>query len=84
MKKEILIFNSIDKYIHWLILKFTLIAKRARFTLERLAKMIIGNGMISQEKDLLTEMLYNLKAVLVWDFTEMEKVKKKVAPAQKF
>ena len=39
--------------------------------------------MTSQEKDLLTEMLYNREAVLAWDFTEMGKVKKEVAPAQK-
>ncbi len=39
--------------------------------------------MISQEKDLLTKILYNREAVFVWDFIEMEKVKKEMALAQK-
>ena len=56
MKKEIPILYPTNKYTHWLIPKFTPIAKGARLTPERLAKMIIGDGMISQEKDLLTEM----------------------------
>ncbi len=38
IKKEIPIFDSIYKYTHWLILKFTSIAKGARLTPERLAK----------------------------------------------
>ncbi len=58
MKKEIPILDPIDKYTSWLKPKFTLIAKRARLTLKRLTKMIIGDDMISQKRDLLTEMLY--------------------------
>lgn len=42
--------------MHWLIPKFSLISTGARFTPERLSKMIIGDGMTSQKKDLLTEM----------------------------
>lgn len=41
MKKKVPIFDPIDKYIHWFITKFTLITKKARLTLEWLAKMII-------------------------------------------
>ena len=83
IKKEISIFDPTDNYTHWLISKFTPIAKGAIITLERLAKMIIGDDMTSQEKDLLTEMLYNREVVLVWDFTEMGKVKKEVTSSQK-
>ncbi len=64
MKKEIPILDPTDKYTHWLIPKFTPITKEARLTPERLAKMVIGDGITSQEKDLLTEMLYNQEAVL--------------------
>ncbi len=64
MKKEILILDPTDKYKYWLISKFTPIAKGARLTPERLAKMIIGDGMTSQEKGLLTEILYNREVVL--------------------
>lgn len=59
IKKEIPIFEFIDKYTHWLIPKFILIPKEAKLTSKRLAKMIIENGMSFQEKDLFTEMLYN-------------------------
>ncbi len=45
--------------------------------------MTIGDGMISQEKDLLTKMFYNREVVFAWDFTETGKVKKEVALAQK-
>lgn len=46
--------------------------------------MIIGDGMTSEEKEVLIEMLYNREAVLAWDFPEMGKVKKEVAPFKKF
>ena len=65
IKKEISILDPIDKYTHWLIPKFTPIAKGDRLTPERLAKMIIGDCMTSREKDLLTKMMYNREAVLI-------------------
>ena len=49
MKNKIAILDSSDKYTHWLILKFTPITKKARLTPKRLAKMIIGDGITSQE-----------------------------------
>ncbi len=64
IKREIPILDSTDKYTYWLILKFTPIAKGARLTLERLSKIIIGDGMTTQKKDVLTEILYNREAVL--------------------
>lgn len=72
-----------DKYTYWLIPKFTPIAKKARFTSERLAKMIIEDNMISQEKKVLTKILYNQDVILAWDFTKMRKVKREIAPLQK-
>lgn len=39
--------------------------------------------MTSQEKDLFTKMLYNREVVIAQDFTEIGKVKKEVAHAQK-
>lgn len=59
IKKEISIFDPNDKYIYWLIFKFTPIAKRIRLIPERLAKIIIRDAMTFQEKEVLTEMLYN-------------------------
>ena len=59
IKKKTPIFDSNNKYTQWLIPKFTSIAKGARLTPEQLGKMIIRDGMISEEKEILTEMLYN-------------------------
>lgn len=83
IKKETPILNSNNKYPQWLTPKFTPTARGARLTPERLAKMIIGDGMSTEEKDVLTELLYNREAVLAWDFSEIGKVKKEVAPPQK-
>ena len=76
--KKSLIFDFMDKYTHWLISKFMLIVKRARLTLGWLTKIFSEDGMISQEKNVWTEMLYNQKAVLVSDFIEIEKVKREL------
>lgn len=66
MKKVIPILNPISyKYIYWLIPEFTPITKRARLTLERLAKMIIGDNMTFQEKNLLFKILFNQKTILI-------------------
>ena len=64
IKKEITILNLTNKYIHWLISKFILIAKRTRLTFERLEKMIIGEGMIAQEKEIFIKILKNREVVL--------------------
>ena len=45
--------------------------------------MIIRDRITKQEKEILTEMLYNREVVLTWDFMEMEKVKKEVTSLQK-
>ena len=63
MKKEILILDPTNNYTHQLIPKFTPIAKKARLIPEREAKMIITDGITSQKKDLLINMLYNRKAI---------------------
>jgi hypothetical protein len=66
------------KYDYLLIPKFSAISRGARLTLERLAGMKIGKELFKAEKDLLTEILYNRKAVLVWDFTHYRRVRSEV------
>lgn len=82
IRKETLIFDPNDKYTQWLIPKFTPITKRARFTPEPLAILIIVDDMTSVEKEVFTKMLYNWETVLAWDFSN-GKSKKKVATPQK-
>ncbi len=64
IKRKIPILDPTDKYTYWLIPKFTPIVKGAMLTPERKGKMIIGEGMTAQEKEVLTEMLYNREAIL--------------------
>lgn len=45
IKKEVFIFDSTNKYLYWLIPKFTPIIKKTRLTPEHLAKKIVGNDM---------------------------------------
>lgn len=80
MKRETVIFDCIDKNRHWLIPKFTFIVKRARLTLEQLVKIMMENSITKQKKEVFTEMLYNKKAILAWDFIEIGKVKRGIAP----
>ena len=64
IKKEVSSLDLTDKYTYWLIPKFIFIAKKARLTSKQLGKMIIGDGMTKQEKEVFTKMLYNREAVL--------------------
>lgn len=44
LKKIFFILDPINKYTHWLIFRFMPIAKKAKFTLEQLAKIIFRNN----------------------------------------
>jgi hypothetical protein len=45
--------------------------------------MKIGKKLLKIEKNLLTEMLYNRKTALAWDFTHYKRVRPKIALLQK-
>jgi hypothetical protein len=66
------------KYNYLLISKFSAISREARLIPERFTEIKIGKKLLKSEKDLLTEMLYNRKAALAWDFTHCEKVRSKI------
>jgi hypothetical protein len=67
------------KYDYLLISKFSTINRKARLIPERLAEMKIGEKLLKIEKDLLTEILYNRKTALAWDFTYYDKVRPEMA-----
>jgi hypothetical protein len=71
------------KYDYLLISKFSIISRKARLIPERFAEMKIGKKLLKTEKDLLTEILYNRKAALAWDFIYCEKVRPEMALLQK-
>jgi hypothetical protein len=71
------------KYDYLLISKFFTISREARLIPKRFAEMKIGKELLKAKKDLLTEMLYNRKAALTWDFIYCKKVRPEVALSQK-
>jgi hypothetical protein len=71
------------KYDHLLISKFSIISRETRLTPERFAEIKIGEKLLKAEKDFLTEMLYNRKTALTWDFTHYKRVRPEVTLPQK-
>ncbi len=64
-----------EKYDHWLFLKFFKIAQEFRLTLKWAKKMICNNALTLQEKNLLLKMLFNREVIIIWNFSEMGKIK---------
>lgn len=64
IKREIPILDPTNKYMHQLILMFTPIAKEIKFSSKQLGKIFIKDDMTEQEKEVLTNILYNRKAML--------------------
>ncbi len=64
-----------EKYDHWLFLKFFKIAREFRLTLKWAKRMICNDALTMQEKNLLLKMLFNREATMIWDFSEMRKIK---------
>lgn len=69
--------------MYLVISKFTFIAKKARLTPKYFDIIIIGKSMSALKKEVVTKILYNRETVLAYDFIEMRKVKKEVAPLEK-
>jgi hypothetical protein len=71
------------KYDYLLISKFFAISRKARLTPEHFAGIKIEKKLFKTEKDFLTEILYNRKAVLAWDFTHYKRVRSEITLLQK-
>jgi hypothetical protein len=67
-----------EKYDYLLIPKFSIINRKARLIFKRLTRMRIGKELFKTKKNLLTEILYNYKTVLAWDFTHCKKVRPEI------
>jgi hypothetical protein len=67
-----------DLYARWLIPKFSKLIKGSRLTPERIEKLIVG-FITPQKRELLLAMLYNREITLIWEFSEMRKIKPKVS-----
>ncbi len=64
-----------EKYDHWLFFKFFKIAQEFRLTSKRAKRMICDDALTLQEKNLLLKMLFNREATMIWDFSEIRKIK---------
>ncbi len=71
-----------EKYDHWLFFKFFKIAQKFRLTLKQAKRMICDNALTLQKKNLLLKMLFNREATMIWNFSEMRKVKNIVSSLQ--
>jgi hypothetical protein len=66
------------KYDYLLIPKFSIINRKTRLTFKRFARIRIGKELLKIKKDFLTEMLYNRKAALAWDFIYYKRVRPEI------
>ena len=71
-----------EKYDHWLFLEFFKIAQEFRLTLKQAKRMIYDDALTLQEKNLLLKMLFNREATMIWNFSEMRKIKDIVSSSQ--
>lgn len=74
--------SSCAKYDQWFTPKFSRIARGARMTPERAERMICGDMLTDQEREVMLEMLYKREAALAWNFDEIGRVRDEVAAPQ--
>lgn len=69
-------------YSQWLYPRISRLGEGARLTPERVERLVIGNSLTPQERDVVLQMLYNREGAFAWVFSEIGHVKKEVAPPQ--
>jgi hypothetical protein len=77
-----LYLNKDYPYSQWLNPRFSQMAEGARLTPERVERLVIGNSLTPQEKDVALQMLYNREGAFAWEFKEIGHIRKEVAPPQ--
>ena len=70
-------------YNSFLISKFSEMSRDSRMISKWLQKMLFNAKLSFQERNLLIEMLYKRKTVLIWNFSEIDKVRLKIMKDQK-
>ena len=70
-------------YDSFLISKFSKMSRDSRMISKWLQKMLFNAKLSFQERNLLIEMLYKRKTVLIWNFSEIDKVRSKIMKDQK-
>ena len=62
--------------------RLTTFIRGVRLTLERVERMLVGDIMTPEEKDVLLKMLYNREGAFTWTFNEIRRLKEEVTPPQ--
>ena len=70
-------------YNSFLTSKFSKMSRDSHMTSKRLQKMLFNVKLSFQEQDLLIEMLYKRKIILIWNFSEIDKVRSEIMKDQK-
>ena len=68
-------YDSINRFVKYLISKFSNLTKDVRLISERLKRLRIEESLWKEKKTLLIEMMYNRIKMLVWNFTHKEQIK---------
>ena len=76
------LYSAPYRYNQWILPRFTTFKRGTRLTPERLERLLIGDILLSSERDLLIEVLFNREGALAWEFSEMGRIKEEVAPPQ--
>ena len=71
-------YDSIDRFIKYLISKFSNLTKNVRLISERLKRLRIEKSLWKKKKALLTKMMYNQEKVLAWNFTHKTQIKSEI------
>jgi hypothetical protein len=74
--------KNTGKYGDWLIGRFSDLPRGARLTKERAEKLIIGDELTPEERDVLIEALTNREEALAFDWTHCGTIRPEVAPPQ--
>lgn len=70
------------KYDKWFEPKFSGLERGSRLTPDRLSKLVVGDGLTSEELEIFHEMLFYREKALAFDFTHRGKVRPEVSPPQ--
>ena len=77
-KKHMQWHQDLRLYNYWLTSKFSDLACDFRLISEWADHMLVDKNLITTERNLLLEMLYNREAALAWDFMKMDVVQSSV------
>jgi hypothetical protein len=71
-----------NEWDRWLIPKFSDIRRGSRLTTERIGQLLLGEGLMPREREMLLELLFRREKGIAFEFSECGRVDDSVAPPQ--